>query len=83
MTDIRIPTVFYRDHEERDLPTPTVIRVMRRQLVIRLEDPHTAELLDDARFYADPYGPSEISIGLRASARATARAIEAAMKQGR
>jgi len=79
-TLFRIPTVFFTDHSERDLPTPTVHGTKAGGYLIRLDDPATAELLDDAEHYADPYGPDG-GLGLRSSARATANAIRKAMQQ--
>lgn len=76
---VRIPTAFYHDHAERDLPTPTIIGHKSGGYLIRLDDEATSELLSDADYYADPWGP-EVTIGLRSSARATAKAIRAAMK---
>jgi len=75
---LRIPTVFYTDHSERDLPTPQIQGIKAGGYLIRLDDPATAELLDDAEHYADPYGPDG-GMGLRSSARATAKAIRKAM----
>lgn len=76
---VRIPTAFYIDHLERDLPTPTIVGRKSGGYLIRLDDAATTELLSDAEYYADPWGP-QVDIGLRSSARATAKAIRAAMK---
>lgn len=78
-TLIRIPHRFFNDHRDRDLPTPEVVRWTNRHLYIRLDDPATPELLNDAEYYADPWGPDG-GIGLRSSAKATAKAIRAASK---
>lgn len=80
---VRIPVVFYEDHLDRVLPTPTVIKSTKRNVWIDLNDPCTAELLDDAEYYAGPGGPDNCSRGLVASARATVRAIKAAQESGR
>ena len=52
MTTIDIPKSFYDDHSERGLPSPTVVTATKLHYRIRLDDPATAELLDDARHYA-------------------------------
>lgn len=73
---IRIPWKFALDHSERDLDTPEVVRETRSHWFIRADDPALPELLNDAEFYADPWGPdAEWLGGLKASARATIRAI--------
>jgi hypothetical protein len=71
---IRIPQRFHVDHMERDLPTPKVQKRSKRHFWIAADDPALEELLNDAEFYADPWGPWT-DIGLRSSARATAAAI--------
>jgi hypothetical protein len=78
-TNIRLPVFFFRDHEERDLPTPVVLRRTARHVFVSADDIELAELLDDAEFYAHRYGPDGDGLsGLKASARATAAAIRAA-----
>jgi hypothetical protein len=76
---VRIPARFYEDHKERALPTPLEVRGTRRHLWVRLDDPALGELLDDARHYAHPCGPDLCPPGLIMSAKATVRAIEAAL----
>lgn len=71
---IAIPQAFYDDHRERNLPSPAIVRTTARHYWIDTTDPQIAELLDDAAYYADPWGP-DAGIGLRSSARATAAAI--------
>lgn len=75
---VRIPPRFLADHTERDLPTPASHGTDKGGVRIRLDDPATPELLSDAEYYADPWGPT-IDIGLRSSARATAKAIKDAL----
>ena len=49
-----IPGRFYTDHSERALPTPAAVKVLKSgALWIAADDPHLADLVDDARFYAD------------------------------
>jgi hypothetical protein len=82
MTDqilVRLPAYFYTDHLDRLLPTPSEVKSTKRNVWISLNDPCTAELLSDAEYYAGPGGPDNCSKGLIASARATMRAIHAAL----
>jgi hypothetical protein len=72
---IRIPRRFYRDHMERDLPTPEIVRSTKQHIYIASDDPALPELLNDAEYYADPWGPDG-GIGLRLSAVATVKAIK-------
>ncbi|MGP9791102.1 hypothetical protein [Roseinatronobacter sp. NSM] len=78
MTDlIRIPRAFYIDHQERDLPTPGVVRSTKHHLFVRADDPAIWELLNDAEHYAG--GGVDVAccgIGLVSSAQATARALK-------
>jgi len=76
-TLIRIPGKFFRDHADRDLPTPKVVRYTNRHIYIRSDDPALPELLYDAEYYSDAYGPWA-GIGLRSSAIATVKAIVSA-----
>lgn len=73
---IKLPPAFYQDHSERDLPTPEDIGNAKSYVLVRADDPALPELLNDAEFCADPWGPdAEWLGGLKASARATIRAI--------
>lgn len=74
-TTIRIPERFYTDHLERDLDTPEDIGDNVRYAIVRSDDPALAELLNDAEFYAHPYGPDAGPRGVTMSAKATVRAI--------
>lgn len=74
-TTIRIPERFYTDHLERDLDTPEDIGDNARYAVVRSDDPALAELLNDAEFYAHPFGPDAAPKGITMSAKATVRAI--------
>ena len=77
---VRVPAYFFVDHLDR-LPqaTPEDFGGGKKQALIAFYDPRTSALLDDARYYSDPYGPGAGDpdyAGLRASARATVKAIE-------
>ena len=80
---IRIPELFYTDHKERDLPTPhNFAKPNPRYVIIDSDDPAFDELIDDAKFYTGAGIVSEIwesYRGLVMSARATLKAINAAM----
>ncbi len=80
---IRIPSRFYEDHVERDLPVPSVIKETQRYIWIDADSPHLSEFLDDAKHYAgDAISLSDFPdlIGVKASAKATVKAIEAALR---
>jgi hypothetical protein len=83
VTLIRVPAKFFNDHEERDCePCCEPIKRSERFVWLRLNDPGLAELLDDARHYGDDDGgPDAIGDdgGLVRSAKATVKAIEAAL----
>lgn len=73
---IRIPWVFALDHDERELPTPEIVKSTKSHWWVRADDPALPELLSDAEHYAHPWGPDAEGLGgLKASAKATVRAI--------
>lgn len=79
---IRVPARFYDDHDERGCePFCSPTKRTARYVYIAADDPGLAELLDDARHYADtdggPCGYAD-ERALQRSAAATVRAIEAA-----
>lgn len=51
-----IPTKFFRDHRDRDLPTPAIAKSLAKRYVIARDDPALPELIADAEYYADPVG---------------------------
>lgn len=57
MKQIRIPRRFFDDHSERELPTPVIVRQTARHVWIHAEDSALPELLNDAQYYADKFGP--------------------------
>jgi hypothetical protein len=79
---ICIPAAFFRDHEDRDCePYCEPVRTTARKVWLRPDDPGLAELLDDARHYADPSWTLEpCYYGLKRSAVATVKAIEEGLK---
>jgi hypothetical protein len=55
-----IPKGFYDDHTVgRDLPAPPIIKKTSRHYQIDGDHPDMAELVADAEFYADPWGPDQ------------------------
>ena len=73
---IRIPRLFYDDHEDRGLDTPPAIRWTRRHVWIDLHDEHLHELMSDADYYRDASQFDDCA-GLCRSAQATLTAIAA------
>lgn len=73
---IDLPARFFLDHKERDLKTPKAWSWGKHYVTVKADDPALPELLSDAEYYAGKGGPSEISAGLRASAKATVKAIK-------
>lgn len=78
MSLLRLPRLFFEDHGNRDLPTPEPVRETKKHVFVRREDAAVRDLLEDAQFYCDPYGPDLAPRGLIASARATVKAIQSA-----
>jgi hypothetical protein len=78
----RLPPAFYWDHVARDLPAGRVVRESKRHVFVELDEAERAELLSDARYYADPAIAADMGLfGLASSARATVRALRA-QKEG-
>jgi hypothetical protein len=75
MTPIRIPTRFFNDHSERDLPTPQIIGHKSGGYLICSDDPALPELIDDAKYYADVNGPDAAPAGLKGAAKALLKAL--------
>jgi hypothetical protein len=74
-----VPRLFFRDHAERDLPTPDIARQNHRHVWIDPADPYAPELLNDARYYVDVLGMDFHNMhAIRESARWTVRALESA-----
>jgi hypothetical protein len=77
---VRVPAAFFDDHESRDCePYCEPVKRAGRYVWLSLDDPGLEELLDDARHYADPtWTLDPCYFGLKRSAVATVKAIEAA-----
>lgn len=76
---LQIPRRFIIDHEARELPTPVYAETSTRNIWIWSDDPALPELIDDAEYYCDPYGPGSGDrdyIGVRNSARSMLKALK-------
>jgi hypothetical protein len=59
MANVKIPRMFFEDHAQRDLPTPTIVGKVRGGYIIDTNDKAYDELLNDAAYYAHPDGPDQ------------------------
>ena len=78
---IRVPAKFFNDHEERECePFCEPVKRSSRFVWLLPSDPGLDELLSDAKYYSDKWGPDAIEDGgsLKRSAAATVKAIKAA-----
>lgn len=71
---VRVPQTFLRDHIERDLPSPEIVRETKSHYFIKADDPEMEELLSDSRHYADSTA-TDCDPGLRLAARALLKAL--------
>ena len=81
---IKLPKVFFRDHKERELDTPTVVKENSRNVWVNANDPYLGELKADADYYSDMWdtgGFDKWFFGLARSAKATLKAIEQSKQQ--
>lgn len=72
---VTIPKGFYDDHVERGLPAPPIVRRRSRHYEIDTGHPDFPELMEDASFYADPWGP-DAAPNIRLAAFAFLRAVQ-------
>lgn len=85
MKTARIPKAFLRDHIERDLGSPNIVRETSRHFFIQIDGSYenraeVRDLLDDADYYAsEPHSFHSYLFGLCMSAKATAKAIREAL----
>lgn len=80
---VRLPVMFYDDHESRELPTPPTIKRTKRYVWIDPTHEHVAELVSDAKYYADPQGfDPDVARRLAPAARALLAAIARAHGEG-
>lgn len=76
---VRLPRAFFDDHAARELPTPAVVRENTRFVYVRRDDQSLVELVEDARYYADPEGFDEET---RRVVKAAQRLLVALREQG-
>lgn len=81
MSMIKIPTRFYDDHCERDLPAPPIVKETKSNYWVDADSEHLAELLDDADLYSYPSDWPRYLFGVCMSAAATANAIRSYQRQ--
>ena len=81
MAEIRIPKYFYHDHIDRDLPAPPVIRKTKRHYWVERSHPDFAELINDAEYYAHPFGPGASDEGGNRSYVTAAKALLRSIKE--
>ena len=62
---IKLPAYFYQDHLGRGLDTPVNHSPSWDKVIIDINDPAVGELIDDAAYYADQFGPDAIEDGGR------------------
>ena len=80
MQTIKVPAKFANDHMNRCRGQAGKIESIEpkgRSVILTLDDEALANLVNDARYYADPFGPDEGNeFGLQASAKRLLAAIE-------
>jgi hypothetical protein len=72
---LRLPRKFYEDHEERDLPSGTVLSRTQKRVLIEADQDTVDEILSDAKYYSNEWGPDCIERSLKVSALNTVKAI--------
>jgi hypothetical protein len=74
---VKLPWRFISDHEERECPSPVIVRSTKSHcFVAAIDCDGWRDLVNDAEFYIDPYGPdAEYLTGIKKSARATLKAL--------
>lgn len=77
----RLPRKFWNDHAERGLPAGNYITESGNIVWITASDDEINEILSDAKFYSDRWGPDCIEPSLKRSAIATVKAIEKQKRQ--
>ena len=72
----KLPAKFWNDHAERGLPAGELSSESGNLVWIVATEDEIKEILSDAKFYSDPWGPDDLPPGLKASAARTVKAIE-------
>lgn len=79
MISVPLPPAFRIDREERALPVGEVVSVLPGGLLlVQMPEADAREYLNDAEHYAHRDGP-DCGIGLKTSARASAKRLRAAL----
>lgn len=76
---VRLPRTFYRDHLDRELPSGSPKKWLKRQVDVELTREEYAEVLSDARHYAGEAmsdWTGDYARSVRQSAKATVKRLE-------
>lgn len=76
-----LPAKFYDDHVSRDLEAGKEIRRKARRVVVELDRDSYDELLNDAEYYSDRWGPSGYE-GERSMRRSAERTVQILKENG-
>jgi hypothetical protein len=81
MISVALPRAFRDDRADRELPVGEVVNTLPGGLLlVQMPESDAREYLSDAEYYGDKYGPDVgVSIGLKSSARASAKRLRAAL----
>jgi hypothetical protein len=78
-----VPSRFYYDHRDRDLPSGKVIKEYANGKVkVVLSHSELSNLLSDAEYYSESFDMGNDYQGLSKSAKATVKAIQLLLKTG-
>jgi hypothetical protein len=78
-----VPSRFYYDHRDRDLPSGKVIKEYANGKVkVVLSHNELSNLLSDAEYYSESFDMGSEYQGLSKSAKATVKAIQLLLKTG-
>jgi hypothetical protein len=78
-----VPSRFYYDHRDRDLPSGKVVKEYANGKVkVVLSHSELSNLLSDAEYYSESFDMGNDYQGLSKSAKATVKAIQLLLKTG-
>lgn len=76
---VAIPVCFINDREDRGLDTPLLIKRVRANVwLIRKDDPALPDVISDAKYYADRWGPDQAPPSVKRGAKALLKALGSA-----
>ena len=81
-TTVRLPSIFWNDHDSRDLPGGTLIRESKRFVYLEVTPDELDEIESDAKYYADEmietakYERDDWLLSICGSARSTVQVIK-------